>query len=360
MKILLIGEYSGLNNELKKSLMAAGHDVTLAASNDFFKKFPVDINLGAGSNIYIYKFTQFLLPLLNLKFFSGYDVVHVINFYIIPRFPILNLFLIKFIKRNNGVVTLSGAGDDPFFIKYAEETMRYNPIPSHEKYDRGGKPYYMRSEKHLKYMHEYMKYVDGVIPIMYEYYSTFCAAGYSNKTFLPIPIPIDISGFDEKENILKNNKIVFFHGLNRYGFKGTFLIEEAFRKISEKYPCDVECIIDGKMSFDKYMNLIDRVNVSVDQVFSYSLSMNPLYSMAKGKFVCGGAEKESSILYDGVLPPVENIEPDVDKLISVFERIIESKSLVSEKSKEGRSFVASYHDPAFVAQKYLKYWCSLR
>ncbi len=359
MKILLLGEYSGLNNELKSALVAAGHEVTLAGSNDFFKKYPADINLGRGSNIYTYKISQLILPFLNLNKFVGYDVVHVINFYIFPRVPFFNLFLIRFLKNNNALVTLSGAGDDPFFIKYAESTMRYNPIPSHEKYDRRGKQYYMRSESHLKTMREYMNYVDGVIPIMYEYYSTFCAAGYASKTSLPVAIPINLEKIPEKSNCLKNNKVVFFHGLNRYGFKGTYLIEEAFINISSKYPRDVECVIAGNMPFDSYMKLVDRVNVSVDQVFSYSLSMNPLYSMARNKFVCGGAEQESSILYDGVLPPVANIQPDINQIFNVFENIIENKHLISDRSEEGRAFVSKYHNPDLVAFKYIEYWNSL-
>lgn len=359
MKILLLGEYSGLNNELKNALIGCGHDVTLAASNDFFKAYPTDINLGYGSNIYSYKLRQLLLPLLNLKKLAGYDVVHVINFYIIPRFPLLNIFLIKFLKANNGVVTLAGAGDDPFFVKYSETTMRYSPIPPHELYDRGAKPYYMRKENHVHAMHSYMTHIDGVIPIMYEYYSTFCAAGYSDKTRAPIPIPINYTKISFKENILKDNKVVFFHGLNRRGFKGTFLIEKCFEEFSQKHPKDVECIIDGNMPFEKYMDLMSRMNVNLDQVFSYSLAMNSLYSMAQGKVVCGGAEQESSILYSGELPPVYNIAPNHEQIMGVLEDILANKNLIQNKSEASRAFVEKHHAPTVVAEKYTGYWSSL-
>lgn len=356
MKILLLGEFSGLNNELKNALIECGHNVTLAASNDFFKAYPTDINLGYGSNLYSYKIRQLLLPFLNLKKLTGHDVVHVINFYIVPRFSLLNLFLIKFLKENNGIVTLAGAGDDPFFVKHSESTMRYSPIPSHELYDRSGKPYYMRKESHINTMHNYMDSVDGVIPIMYEYYSTFCAAGYSEKTYKPIPIPIDCNKISFKENALRNNKVVFFHGLNRRGFKGTFLIEKCFEEFSQKYPKDVECIIDGNMPFDKYMEFMSKMNVTLDQVFSYSLSMNSLYSMAQGKIVCGGAEQESSILYSGALPPVRNLTPNHEQIMGVLEEILANKQLIKDKSEESRIFVEKYHAPSLVAEKYISYW----
>lgn len=356
---MLLGEYSGLNNELKNALIRFGHEVTLAAANDFYKEYPSDINLGYGSSIYSYKVRQLLLPAFRARQFVGYDVVHVINFYIFPRFPALNIFLIKFLKENNDIVTLSGAGDDPFFVKFSASTMRYSPIAPHEFHDRGGKPYYMRKENHFAAMHKYMTYVDGVIPIMYEYYSTFRAAGYSDKTHKPIPIPINCNNVSFNENILKNGKVVFFHGLNRRGFKGTFLIEKCFEVISKKYPNDVECIIDGNMPFDKYMNLMSRMNVTLDQVFSYSLAMNSLYSMAQGKVVCGGSEQESSILYDGQLPPVYNLTPSHDQIIGVLEEIIDNKKTMNERSEESRFFVEKYHAPLLVAEKYTTYWRSL-
>ena len=43
MKILLIGEYSGLHNSLKDGLQLNGHSVTLLGTGDGFKNFPVDI-----------------------------------------------------------------------------------------------------------------------------------------------------------------------------------------------------------------------------------------------------------------------------------------------------------------------------
>ena len=47
MKILLVGEFSGLHNHLKKGLMAIGHEVTLVNNGDAFKDFPTDISIKA-------------------------------------------------------------------------------------------------------------------------------------------------------------------------------------------------------------------------------------------------------------------------------------------------------------------------
>lgn len=358
MKVLLIGEYSGLHKELKNALQRLGHEVTLAAACDFWKKFDADISLGHGANIYSYKARQFLLPFVNLSKFQGYDVVHVINFYIIPRVPYLNLLFVRYLKRHNKVVTISGSGDDPFFVKYSEETMRYSPIPPHERYDRR-KPYYMRSQAHVDYMRAYMEHVDGIIPIMYEYYSTFKAAGYEGKLCKPIPIPIDGEKIKYSESGGYDGKLVFFHGLNRPGFKGTFLIEKSFDELKRKYPRDVECIIEGKMPFEKYMEVLSRTHISVDQVFSYSLAMNALYSMAQGKVVAGGSEPESAILYEGALPPVYNLVPDQTKMQDTFERILDERNGLPTLAKASRDFVLWHHSPIKVAEKYTQYWNTL-
>lgn len=356
MNILLLGEYSGFHGELKNALTQLGHSVTLAAANDFWKKIPVDIDLGSGSSIFEYKLKQLLLPLLRINRLSGFDVVHIINFYIIPRIPSLNLLLVKWLREHNGLVTLAGAGDDPFFVRYSEETMRYSPIPHHELHDRKGR-YYMRGRRHLDAMHRYMEYVDGVIPIMYEYYSTFRAAGYSDKTSTPIPIPIEPRIFDRRGRTSK--KIVFFHGLNRPGFKGTHIVSRCFDILSRKYPNDVECLIRGQMPFNEYIELLTRTDISVDQVYSYSLAMNALYSMLQRKVVVGGVEPESSILYGGNLPPAFNALPDISELMITFEKILDLRSQLTDISFSARNFVLENHNPNNVAKRYIDYWTSI-
>jgi hypothetical protein len=358
MKILLIGEFSGLQNELKNALIQLGHHVTLAAASDFYKKYPADLNLGYGNNIYTYKMRQIIYPFIYLKRMTNYDVVHLISPYIIPRFIELNILLLDFLKQNNRVITLSGAGDDPFFVTYSQKTMRYSPIPWDEKIDRKGRLHHMRGDQNISAMRRFVDNIDRVIPIMYEYYSTFCAAGYQKKTEKPIPIPINAKKHAVSIDF-RDQKIMFFHGLNRPGFKGTFMISKAFDLLTKKYPNDVKCVIRGRMPFDEYLEVLSKTNISVDQVFSYSLAMNALYSMAQGKVVCGGNEAESSILYDGVLPPVFNLEPDIEKILDSFENILDKRSDLESIAHSSRNFVEHYHNSLKIAQRYIDCWRSI-
>ena len=45
MKILLLGEYSRLHNSLKEGLVALGHEVSIVACGDYFKKYDVDYSI---------------------------------------------------------------------------------------------------------------------------------------------------------------------------------------------------------------------------------------------------------------------------------------------------------------------------
>ena len=79
MKILLIGEFSGLHHNLKDGLMELGHEVTLASTGDGWKRFPSDINWlsnrkGRIGNLETL-FNQYLLS----KKLKGYDVVQFIS-----------------------------------------------------------------------------------------------------------------------------------------------------------------------------------------------------------------------------------------------------------------------------------------
>ncbi len=45
MRILLLGEYSGVHCTLAEGLRTLGHDVVVASNGDFWKDYPRDIDL---------------------------------------------------------------------------------------------------------------------------------------------------------------------------------------------------------------------------------------------------------------------------------------------------------------------------
>jgi len=86
MKILLIGEFSGVHNNLKKGLTELGHEVKLAADGDGFKAFEYDFRVAPYVGTVYGKFLNILYILRNIRKFTGYDVVQFINPFVLPYY----------------------------------------------------------------------------------------------------------------------------------------------------------------------------------------------------------------------------------------------------------------------------------
>ena len=86
MRILLIGEFSGVHNNLKKGLTILGHKVTLAADGDGYRGFGYDIRLTLYKGLIWGKIKNILYFLINLRKFIGYDVIQFINPFSLPYY----------------------------------------------------------------------------------------------------------------------------------------------------------------------------------------------------------------------------------------------------------------------------------
>lgn len=352
MKILLLGEFSSLHKNLKEGLVKLGHDVTIASTGDDYKNVPADIEFGSKFKGRIGEFERKVIkPLINLKKLYGYDVVQLINPFIFYHYFPRTLFYKKIIKNNKKFFILA-AGSDAYYWRYGKLSLRYGPFKDFLKYDRQEKTYYMETMKAFDFNEKLVNSSDGIIPIMYEYEESY--SGH-NKRLETIPIPMNLDKVKYKKNIVKN-KIVIFHGLSRYGFKGTRHVEEAFNILKEKYPNDLELIIDGNMPLDEYLILMERVNVVIDQVYSYSLGVNGIYALAMGKVVMGGAEPESLKSHGINDSPVINLKPTAESIILAVERILFNKKYISDIGKQSRDYVEKNHDYIKIASRYLDVW----
>lgn len=351
MKILLLGEYSGLHNNLKAGLQEFGHDVTLAASGDGFKSFPADIKFDSLKKGMIGKIERNLSYFFNLNKMVGYDIVQVINPIVFnPRFGI-NKFLLNYIIKNNNIVSLLGAGCDAFYWQKARKQLEYGPFDDNLKYDYKTieNPLYDGLDS-LNWNISLANRVDHIIPIMYEY-----EIGYKNFPNLRkcIPIPMNINKINYQPNVVEG-KLKVFHGLNRYGFKGTRIVEEAFESLKENIELDLK--IEGNMPINDYLLLMEKTNIIVDQVYSYSAGMNAIYALAMGKIVLGGAEPESLEALGIKSTPILNIKPSSTSIASMVEYLLDNKKDIPEKGYEARKFVEENHDYIRVAEKYMNTW----
>ncbi len=354
MKILLFGEFSGLHNNLKEGLIGIGHDVVLASGRDGYKNIPNDINLDPVLSGYLGKIEARLKPFLKLYKLWGFDVVQVIN----PFYPNARFFPKEFfyflLRLLNKKFFFLGAGSDAYFWKYGKNELRYTPLDDFLKYDLKSDNYYMQTKKAFKYNRRIVEASNGLIPVLYEYEVCYKA---SSKRLKTIPLPVNLNSILKYENIVRD-KIVIFHGLSRYGFKGTRHVEEAFQILTKKYPNDIECIIDGQLPINEYLKVLSKTNVVIDQTNSYSLGMNGLFALAMGKVVLGGAEPEGLKSLEVDVSPVINILPNKQSIVMEIEKLLANRRSIPQLGLMGRKFVEAVHCSKKVAQKYVNTWNS--
>lgn len=351
MKVLLLGEFSGFFKYLKSGLQDNGVIVDWYAGGDGFKKI-TGMNGDITGHTGVKFIDKILYPFCLVKRLKEYDVVQLVNPLIFS--PWINAYLVRKLKKNNKLLVVSAVGTDYSVYKYQKQVQReyeYYLLDDCDDYD----IYYAKECKYTRDYENVMKCCDAIIPGSYEY-----ALAYQ-KNLKVIPIvhyPINLDEIEYKENVV-GDKIIFFHGLNREAFKGTKYIREAMEALKEKYPDEVEVIIDGRMPFDRYLEVMQKANVIVDQCKSYGPGINALIAMAQGKIVLGGSEDGAVEDAEGERCPIWNIKPDKEQIFSVLEQIMINKEKIPLWGEESRQYVEKYHNSTDRAADYIKAWKSL-
>lgn len=355
MKVLLVGDYSSFHRYLKEGLQELGVNVTLASAGDGWKKIGgADIILpSAKGNFYQQFKTLYLDPFKIVKDLKDYDVVQFINplaFSVFVSNPIFNI-----LKKQNNIVSYAACGTDyAFWESWKKGRFEYSPFDfdkiSRDYYDYKNCRGFVRTfvEKSIT------PNFDIIIPMLYEY-----KIGYKNhpNAYHVIPQPINTKNIIYRNNIVKD-KIFFFHGINREDFKGTPFIREAMTRLQNKYPSDVEILLDGHMPFDKYMDIITKANVVIDQCCGYGYGINACISMAQGRVVMAPAREETLQEFGINNCPIIHVKPDVDYIYNQMAGILERKNKITEIGYESRLYVESMHNYIEVAKQYIDAWKS--
>lgn len=353
MKILLLGEFSALHKNLKEGLVELGHEAVVAASGDGFKKVPVDISFDTNLHGVLGKVHRRMKPIFKLPSMMGYDVVQLISPFVFDMSYFPKEYFLKILLRFNHKLFLLGAGSDAYFWRYGRKSLKYGPFDDFLSFDLKKNSHQMETDESFAYNKKILNLSRGVIPIMYEYEISY--ESEKGKRLNTVPIPINTHKIEYIDNLI-GKKITVFHGLTRYGFKGTRHVEEAFKYLSKKYPNDLELIIDGQMPLNEYLDVMKRTNVVIDQMYSHSLGVNGVYALAMGKVVMGGAEPESFKSLGVQSSPVINLKPNAQSIINEVEKLLDRRDQISKIGLESRIFAEKVHGHINVAQQYIDTW----
>ena len=102
---------------------------------------------------------------------------------------------------------------------------------------------------------------------------------------------------------------------------------------------------------------MDDADVQLDQLYSYTPSMNSLLAMTKGVIVVGGGEEENyEIINEKELRPIINVYPSEEDIFRKLEFIVQHKEQIPILSAQSIEDVRKYDDYVKVAQQYADFW----
>ena len=377
MKILLVGEYSRLHNSLKEGLIELGHQVTIIATGDHFKKYPVDIKLNRNFNkgfakklkVIIYKLSKIDITSVSIKnqFFKNkdqlkdFDIVHLINESPIGVTPKHEIEFISFLKKHNKKLFLLSCGADYTSVKHSfDKKPAYSILEPYFKNKISRKSF----DPILKYLkpayqslHEFVfNTVEGVVSSDLDYHIPL--KGHPKYLGL-IANPINIKLLKFMPLKIKE-KVIIFHGINRSNYfkKGSDYFEEALEIIQNKFPNKVEIKIVENLPYTKYIKTYNEAHIILDQVLAYDQGYNALEAMSKGKVVFTGAEKEFYEFYNLNKKVAVNALPDAQKIADALEELILNPNQIIAIGKNAREFIEKEHHYINSAQKFLDKWRS--
>ena len=378
MKILLMGEYSNVHATLAEGLRKLGHEVTVLSNGDFWKNYPRDIDLvrkpgKLGGIMYMMKLYT------NVHKLRGYDIVQLIN----PMFLELKaerIFPIyQYLRKHNKKIILGGFGMDYYWVsvcckdkplRYSDfnigDELRTNADALKERKD------WLGTEKgRLNQM--IAEDCDGIITGLYEYWACYQPGFPQKTTFIPFPIKPKLitSGNGNSYTNAENHQVIpldipkkvkLFIGINksRSEYKGTDIMLKAAQAIAKKYPDKAELQIAESIPFAEYVKMMNGSDAILDQLYSYTPSMNPLEAMARGIICIGGGEPENyEIIHEDKLRPIINVLPNYESVYQELEHLVLHPELVPLLKQQSIEYISKHHDYIKVAKRYEAFYQKL-
>lgn len=378
MKILLMGEYSNVHATLAEGLRKLGHHVTVLSNGDFWKNYPRDIDLvrkpgKLGGIMYMMKLYT------NVHKLRGYDIVQLIN----PMFLELKAECIfpiyQYLRKHNKKIILGGFGMDYYWVsvcckdkplRYSDfnigDELRTNADALKERKD------WLGTEKgRLNQM--IAEDCDGIITGLYEYWACYQPGFPQKTTFIPFPIKPKLitSGNGNSYTNAENHQVIpldipkkvkLFIGINksRSEYKGTDIMLKAAQAIAEKYPDKTELRIAENIPFAEYVKMMNGSDAILDQLYSYTPSMNPLEAMARGIICIGGGEPENyEIIHEDKLRPIINVLPNYESVYQELEHLVLHPELVPLLKQQSIEYISKHHDYIKVAKRYEAFYQKL-
>ena len=127
----------------------------------------------------------------------------------------------------------------------------------------------------------------------------------------------------------------------------------AAETVKKQYPDRLNLTIVNGLPFDEYVRTMLGSDAIMDQLYSYTPSMNPLEAMAHGIICIGGGEPENyEIIHETTLRPIINVLPTYESCVRELTRLVNNLSLIPQLRHDSYEYVRKHHDHIKVAHQY--------
>ncbi|WP_419819827.1 glycosyltransferase [Acinetobacter sp.] len=380
MKILLIGEYSGVHTTIAKKLKESEeYDINIIHDGDGYKNFKPDILIKTEGKVFnnrvLRKFYALYKLLLNffgltgafkilkyrkeLRKLKNYDVVQLINPIFLSGFGAwINLIIFFYLRKNNKKIVLLAVGDDTAWVK----ACLYKKI-EYSFFDR------MNVKNILKFLptlfHLYSpayyllnKYVvrnsDVIVAGVYDYYLAYYGE-YDNLVYIPLSIEINSDIVPFKFN---GYPIKIFHGwqLGRDFKKGNDIFDRAILKLKDNFLDKIDYQIVSNVSYNEYIKLFNDSIIFIDQCYSMDKGINALLGMAHAKVVLSGNDDVLEKYDSNVKKSLINALPDENEIYAELEKLIKNPKLLEYYSENAYDYVNKNHNISHNIVKFIEVW----
>lgn len=372
MKVLLIGEYSGVHTNLANTLNEKEIYVKTLSDGDSYKNFNSDFRIKYKEffpkNKYIRMFFLIYYNILDFlgvkgliqiwKYWSiinklkNYDVVQIINPVALSGFgSIVNLFFIKYLKSKNKKLFLCALGDDYFWVRsqLKNKSSMFGLMNKKNIYK------FLYS---LKYVYGFfyptlnkksVEWCDNIIPGLYDYYQVY-KEHPKCVDIIPIIIPVG-SSTPYKHN---GFPIKIFHGwqLGKELRKGNLFFDEAIKKLPEKYRKMIDYEVVSNLPYNEYVLKFKESVIFFDQCLSFDMGVNALLGMREGKVVFSGNKNGHNSTCTCVINSIPNVDWIQEKLIE----LIDSPDELEKLSKKSIEYITKRHSKDYIFEKYMNVW----
>lgn len=369
MKILLFGNPSMYHAYLAKGLREMGHEVTVISQGFGWRKFPgLDIALERRQDINPkLAFVDYLWKALKvLRKCKGYDIVQIHHpMFLELRGSHMKPFY-KYLRKHNKKVVMCALGFDYHVVdqiknhnvlRYSEQ--RIGNVPTKEPEIVALQKLFMESS-YAPYCRYVAKDADAIVACLYEYWACYKNVHPEKLHYIPMQMVLPE---DVPTEFSVGEKVKLFIGIQkeRTKIKGTDIMLRAAEDIVRDYPDLVELRKVENVPYREYIKIMEGSDAILDQLYSYTPSMNSLLAMSKGIIDIGGGEPECyEILGEKELRPIINVEPTYQSVYDELEKLILHKERIPELKRQSVEFVKKHHNYRKVAKEFISlYECLL-